>query len=297
MAASGACRGSTFCSNRPPSAIRPVTFTRPPLNRKNAADARPANRSGNREGAGSTTPPSSRRSVTSGVPISRPTACSASSRRVPGSTSVLVPPPSAASLRRNPPFTAVSMPTVNTRASPSSRCKRLRTPDSSPTWPSVSRTTTGILPADSPRPRMRSSASPIARSSSVPPREAIARPERPQQERAGAGGGCHLHALHRSRAIEHEHHVPRRPEKPLARRRQERQHRELTVHEELRFHRGARQPPAEDEVPVERLALPSQADAGALGPRRRAHRVLRAGQLREPAEQLHFDAERDLGIE
>ena len=170
MAASGASRASSSCSNWLPSAKRPVIFTRPPPRRKNAAAARPANKSGILVGASPVTSPSMCRSVTRGVPISRPTDCSASSSRAPGSTNVLVPPPSAASRRKNPSFTAVSMPTVNTRASPSSACRRLSTLDSSPTCPSVSSTTTGARPALSPRLRSCWSASRIARSSSVPPR-------------------------------------------------------------------------------------------------------------------------------
>src|SRR5438132_567389 len=175
MAASGASRASSSCSNGLPSAKRPLIFALPPPRRKNAAAARPANKSGIRAGATSVTSPSMRRSVTRGVPISRPTACSASSSRPPGSTKVLVPPPSAASRRKKPSFTAVSMPIVNTRASPSSDCSRLSTLDSSPTCPSVSSTTTGARAALSPRPRSCWSACRMARSSSVPPRDSTDR--------------------------------------------------------------------------------------------------------------------------
>src|SRR3989454_140863 len=175
MAASGASRASSSCSNGLPSAKRPLIFALPPPRRKNAAAARPANKSGIRAGARSVTSPWMRRSVTRGVPISRPTACSASSSRAPGSTKVLVPPPSAASRRKKPSFTAVSMPTVNTRASPSSDCSRLSTLDSSPTCPSVSSTTTGARAPLSPRPRSCWSACRMARSSSVPPRDSTDR--------------------------------------------------------------------------------------------------------------------------
>ena len=173
-AASGASRGSRRSSNFFPSAQRPEIFTAPPPYSKNAAEARPAKRSGSRSGAAPETSPETRRPVTSGVPISRPTACSASSSRAPGSTSVLVPPPSAASLRRKPEFTAVSMPTVKTRAPPSSAWMCFKTPDSSPTWPSVSSTTTGTRPSEECS-RICASASAMARSSWVPPRAKISR--------------------------------------------------------------------------------------------------------------------------
>src|SRR3989441_9180043 len=127
MAASGASRASSSRSNGLPSAKRPLIFALPRPRRKKAAAARPANKPGFRAGAKSVPSPWMRRSVPRGVPISRPTACSASSSRAPGSTKVLVPPPSAASRRKKPSFTAVSMPTVNTRASPSSDCSRLST--------------------------------------------------------------------------------------------------------------------------------------------------------------------------
>ena len=70
---------------------------------------------------------------------------------------------------RSPAFTAVSIPTQKTRAAPSSRCSRRRTPASSPTCPSVRRTTTAARPAASLRASKAESACPRAESSSVPP--------------------------------------------------------------------------------------------------------------------------------
>ena len=109
MAASGASRGSSCSSNGLPSARRPLMVMRPPPCRKKAVEARPAKRSGMCAGARAEASPEMRRPVTSGVPISRPTAWSASSRRPPGSTKLLVPPPKAARRLRNPSFTAVSI--------------------------------------------------------------------------------------------------------------------------------------------------------------------------------------------
>jgi len=67
MAARGASRGSTVSLYLPPSAKRPVTFTRPPLKRKKAAEAQPAKRSGTRAGAASDSSPLISTPVMSGV--------------------------------------------------------------------------------------------------------------------------------------------------------------------------------------------------------------------------------------
>ena len=127
--------------------------------------------------------------------------------------------------------------------------------------------------------------------------EPVARPERAQEQRAGARGGGHLRPLHRAGAIDDEDHVARRPEKAFARGRDQGEHSEPAVHQQLRLHLLGGQPPAQDEIAVERLALARELHACALGTGGRAHRVLRALEIFQGAEQLGFDIQRNASIE
>src|SRR5207248_4933735 len=88
-----------------------------------------------------------------------------------------------------------------------------------------------------------------------------------------------------------------RAEKSLAGGREQREHGESAVRQELRAHLRSCQLPAEDEVAVQGLALFRELNLRALRAARGAHRVLRAFQLFESAEQLGLDLQCHARIE